>query len=305
MAPTLGHSFAWCERVARREAANFYHAFRLLPRRQRLDMCALYAFLRVSDDLVDAPGSVDGKRQALNDWRRCLDAALADVPSHPLHPALCDTVRTHAIPHKYLHAALDGVAMDLDVSSYNTFDDLYLYCYRVASVVGLSCIHIWGCTQEQARKYAESAGIAFQLTNILRDLAEDAGRGRVYLPAEDLERFGYRPEQLCRGERDAHFEALMHFEAERTRRYYDAAAPLVQLLAPPGRAVFLVMLRTYRGLLDAMVRCHFDVFARRVRVSRCYKLWQVLKVLPVRWGLASGVCKHPGCVPDLRRLPEG
>jgi len=288
MAPTLARSFAWCERVARREAANFYHAFRLLSRRQRLAMCALYAFLRVSDDLVDAPGPVDGKRRCLDDWRRCLDRALQGVPSHPLHPALRDTVRTHGIPHEYLHAALDGVAMDLDISDYNTFDDLSLYCYRVASVVGLSCIHIWGFTQEQARKYAEWAGVAFQLTNILRDLAEDARRGRVYLPAEDLERFGYHREQLYRGERDAHFEALMRFEAERANRYYDAAAPLVPLLAPPGRAVFLVMLRTYRGLLDAIVRCQFDVFARRVRVSRWYKLWQVLKVLPVRWGLASG-----------------
>ena len=152
-------------------------------------------------------------------------------------------------------------------------------------MVGLSCIHIWGFTQEQARKYAESAGVAFQLTNILRDLAEDAARGRVYLPAEDLDRFGYRREQLCRGERDAHFEALMRFETERANRYYDAAAPLAPLLAPPGRAVFLVMLRTYRGLLDAIASCNFDVFSRRVRVSHWYKLWQVLRVLPVRWGL--------------------
>src|SRR5262249_8004120 len=243
MGPRLAQSFAWCERLARREAANFYHAFRLLPRRQRLDMCALYAFLRVSDDLIDAPGPEDSKRPTLDDWRRRLDRALAGIPSHPLPPALSDTVRMHGIPHAYLHAALDGVAMDLDVSSYDTFDELYLYCYRVASVVGLSCIHIWGFEREQARQYAESAGVAFQLTNILRDLAEDAGRGRVSLPAEDLDRFGYRREQLCRGERDARFEALMRFEVERAGRYYDAATPLVPLLPPPGRSVFLVMLR--------------------------------------------------------------
>src|SRR4051794_36250656 len=123
MAPTLAHSFAWCERVARREAANFYHAFQLLPRRQRLDMCALYAFLRVSDDLVDGLGPVEAKRRSLDDWRLRLDRALNGVPSHPLHAALSDTVRRHAIPHEYLHAALDGVAMDLDVSSYDTFGD--------------------------------------------------------------------------------------------------------------------------------------------------------------------------------------
>jgi phytoene synthase len=285
MSPTLAHSFAWCERLARREAANFYHAFRLLPRRQRLGMCALYSFLRVSDDLVDGPGPAPDRRQRLDDWRRRLDLALAGTGSHPLHPALCDTVRTHGIPPEYLHAALDGVAMDLDVAHYDTFADLYLYCYRVASVVGLSCIHIWGFAQEQARPYAESAGVAFQLTNILRDLAEDAGRGRVYLPAEDLERFGYGPEQLCRGERGERFEALMRFEAERARGYYAAAAPLVPLLPPAGRAVFLVMLRTYAGLLDAIARRNFDVFGGRVRVSRWYKLWQVLRVLPVRCGL--------------------
>jgi 15-cis-phytoene synthase len=285
MTISLAHSFAWCERLARREAANFYHAFRLLPRRQRLEMCALYAFLRVSDDLVDEEGPVELKRARLDDWRRLLDEALAGRPCHPLHPALCETVQAHAIPPAYLREALDGVAMDLDIDHYATFADLYLYCYRVASVVGLCCIHVWGFTGEKAREYAEAAGIAFQLTNILRDLSEDARRGRVYLPEEDLERFGYTREQLARGERGERFEALMRFEVDRAQRYYEAAAPLVPLLPPPGRAVFLVMLRTYRGLLEEMVRRHYDVFAGRVRVSRWYKLWQVVRVLPVRWGV--------------------
>jgi phytoene synthase len=154
----------------------------------------------------------------------------------------------------------------------------------VASVVGLSCIHIWGNASAKAREHAEAAGIAFQLTNILRDLAEDAARGRVYLPAEDLQRFGYDAEQLRRGEGGVNFEALMRFEVERARHYYDAAGPLVPLLPRPGRAVFLVMLRTYRGLLDAIARRNYDVFHGRVRVSRWFKLRQVLRVLPVRWG---------------------
>ncbi len=285
MKPGLAHSFTWCERLARREAANFYHAFRLLPRRQRLDMCALYSFLRISDDLTDGPGPVADRRQHLADWRAGIDLALTGRYSHPLHAALHDTVRTHGIPHEYLRAALDGVAMDLDVTHYDTFADLYLYCYRVASVVGLSCIHIWGFDGERARAHAEAAGIAFQLTNILRDLAEDAGRGRVYLPEEDLRRFGYPREALLRGERGEPFEALMRFEAGRARDYYEAGAALGPLLPPPGRAVFLAMMRTYRGLLDAIVRRNFDVFAGRVRVGRWYKLWQVVKVLPVRWGL--------------------
>jgi phytoene synthase len=284
MSPTLAESFAYCEQLARREAANFYHAFRLLPRRQRLDMCALYSFLRVSDDLTDEPGATEAKRAALADWRRRLDLALAGSYSHPLHAALHETVRCYSIPHEYLHAALDGVGMDLDIAAYDTFDDLYVYCYRVASVVGLSCIHIWGNASDKAREHAEAAGIAFQLTNILRDLAEDAARGRIYLPAEDLKRFGYDAEQLRRGEGGANFEALMRFEVERARHYYDLAGPLVPLLPRPGRAVFLVMLRTYRGLLDAIARRNYDVFHGRVRVSRWFKLRQVLKVLPVRWG---------------------
>ena len=282
---TLAESFAYCDHLARREAANFYHAFRLLPRRQRLDMAALYSFLRLTDDLADGPEPVEVKRAALDDWRRRLDRALAGSSSHPLHPALHDTVCRHGIPHAYLHAALDGAGMDLDISHYDTFNDLYLYCYRVASVVGLSCIRIWGFTDARAQEYAEAAGIAFQLTNILRDLAEDAGRGRVYLPVEDLDRFGYGREQLCRGEHGERFEALMRFEAERARRYYDRGGLLAPLLPRPGRAVFLVMLRTYRGLLDAIARRNFDVFGGRVRLSRAYKLWQVLRVLPVRWGL--------------------
>lgn len=287
MTPTVRKSYAWCEKVARTKAANFYHAFRLLPRGQYRAMCALYAFLRVADDLADEPGEPEQKRAALDDWRRQLDLALAGSYRHPLYPAFADTVRAHAVPPEYLHAAIDGVAMDLDVARYDTFADLYLYCYRVASVVGLSCIHIWGFRAAEARQYAESAGIAFQLTNILRDLAEDAGRGRVYLPREDLERFGCSAESLARGERDERFAALMTFQADRARAYYDAAGPLVPLLQPAGRSVFLVMLRTYRGLLERIVASRFDVFRQRVRVGRWFKLWQVLRALPVRLGVTA------------------
>jgi phytoene synthase len=284
MSVRVRRSFAWCEQLARSKAANFYHAFRLLPRRQYLDMCALYAFLRLADDLTDEPGDIEEKRRRLDDYRRQLDQALAGNCSLPLHAAFVDTIRTRGIPVEYLHAALDGVGMDLDIACYETFKDLYLYCYRVASVVGLSCIHIWGFHDERAKAYAEAAGIAFQLTNILRDLGEDAARGRVYLPLEDLRRFQYRPEELAEGVRDQRFEELMTFQAERAGSFYDAAGPLVPLLAPAGRAVFLVMLRTYRGLLERIASSRFDVFRRRIHVSRWYKLWQVLRALPVRWG---------------------
>jgi phytoene synthase len=280
----LALSYAYCERLARREAGNFYHAFRVLPAPQRRATCALYAFMRVTDDLADGPGSAEDKRGPLGRWRAQLDEALAGSYGHPLFPAFHDVVRRYAVPRAYFDAVLDGVCMDLDVCQYETFADLYRYCYRVASAVGLACIHVWGFDGEEAKKHAEAAGIAFQLTNVLRDLAEDARRGRTYLPREDLERFGYSEDDLRQGRRNERFQALMRFEVERAYAYYDAALPLLGQLRPAGRAVFLVMLRIYRGLLDEIVRRDYDVFSGRVRLSRLHKLWLAARALPVRWG---------------------
>lgn len=282
--PTCWQSYAWCERLARRQAGNFYHAFRLLPAAKRRAMCALYAFLRVADDLTDGPEAVADKRLALANWRRQLDEALSGIYHHPLHPAFHHTVASYGIPRCHLDEVLDGVGMDLDIAHYDTFADLHGYCYRVASAVGLACIHIWGFHEDKATEYAASAGIALQLTNILRDLGEDAARGRVYLPREDLLRFGYGIDDLRQGRRDERFRALMRFQVERARHYYDAAMPLGDLLDPAGRAVFLVMLRTYRGLLEAIQRRDYDVFSSRVRLSRLRKLWLAAQVLPLRWG---------------------
>jgi phytoene synthase len=284
MKSTLGRSYRFCEALTRREAGNFYPAFRLLPAPQRRSMCALYAFMRIADDLSDEPGPIDLKREQLHRWRDALRQALAGHYRHTALPALHDTVTRHAIPLEYLEAVLDGVEMDLEPVAYPTFAALRLYCYRVASAVGLACIHVWGFTAAAARQHAEDAGVAFQLTNILRDLGEDAGRGRIYLPQEDLDRFGYDAARLERGQRDEAFHALMRFEVQRARAYYDAAWPLVPLLASPGRAVFLMMARTYRGLLDEIERRDYDVFSGRVRLSRWRKLWLAARSLPVRLG---------------------
>ncbi len=280
----LSQSYLFCEALARREAGNFYHAFRLLPRPQRRAMSALYAFMRVTDDVADEPGELERKQTALKTWRRQLDEALAGQYTHPLHAAFHHAVQTYGIPREYLEAVIEGVGMDLMPLRFATFEELYVYCYRVASVVGLSCIHIWGFTDEKAKDYAEAAGIAFQLTNILRDLGEDAGRGRVYLPREDLDRFAYSEESLRRGERSPAFRDLMAFEAERARRFYDQSRPLTELLYPAGRAVFQVMSRTYHGLLDAIAAADFAVFDRRIRINRWRKFWWVVQALPVRFG---------------------
>lgn len=281
---SLSDSYRYCEQIARREAGNFYHAFRVLPRSQRKAMCALYSFLRLTDDLGDNPTLAAEKRNLLVDWRQRFERCLIGDYSHPLHSAFHDAVRTYDIPIQNLQDVIDGVEMDLDVTRYQTFTDLYRYCYRVASAVGLACIHIWGFQDDRAKEYAESAGIAFQLTNILRDLREDATRGRVYLPVEDLDRFGYSVENLLLGTRDECFRRLMRFEIERARHYYDISQPLASLLPPAGRAVFVVMTRTYRGLLDAIERRDYDVFSSRVSLSHWRKLALVVRALPVRLG---------------------
>jgi phytoene synthase len=283
MSASLDESYRWCESVARTNAGNFYPAFRILPRDQRRAMCALYAFMRIADDCGDEEGTLAEKTARLDAWRAGLHDAIAGRFAHPSHEALADTVRTYAIPVRYLEAVLDGVAMDLGPVVYEAFGDLRKYCWHVASAVGLACIHIWGFANESAIGYAEDAGIAFQLTNILRDLREDALNGRVYLPAEDLRRYGCDMEGFRAGRIDNGFRDLMRFEIARARSLYAASEPLAPLLRPPGRAVFLMMSRTYRGLLDVMEARDYDVFRDRVRVSSWTKLRYALGVLPVRF----------------------
>ena len=277
-------SYAWCERLAKRAARNFYLAFRLLPAAQRRAMCALYAFSRVADDLADAPSPAEQRRARLRQWRAGLHASLAGEYRHPAYPALADAVRRFGIPVRHLEELLDGVEMDLGTARYRTFADLSRYCYHVAGAVGLCCVRIWGGAGSDPR-LAEAAGRAMQLTNILRDVAEDAGNGRIYLPAEDLERFGVPDSQLEAGPCDERFRAMMAFQAERARRAYDEAAPLAGQLPPPGRAVFLVMLGIYRALLDQIERRGYDVFGSPARVPTWRKLWLAASALPVRMGL--------------------
>jgi 15-cis-phytoene synthase len=284
MNATLARSYRYCEGVARREAGNFYPAFLLLPSAQRKAMCALYTFMRIADDLSDEPMPTADKRRRLVEWRGGLRLALSGRCQHPAHAALAHTVEKYAIPTAYLEAVIDGVEMDLEPVAYRTFAELRNYCYHVASVVGLSCIHIWGFEGREALRCAEDAGIAFQLTNILRDLAEDAARGRVYLPQEDLERFGYDPTRLHQGVRDAAFRELMRFEVQRARAYYDSGWRLVPRLAPSGQAVYLMMARTYRGLLDEIEKRDYDVFRGRVRVPKWKKALFALTALPARFG---------------------
>ena len=290
----LAESFAHCRRIARREARNFYYSFLVLPRAERRAMCALYAFLRATDDIADQPGPAAEQRARLDGWRRGLEATLQGRYNHPAQAALHHTVTAYGIPAELLSSVLDGVQMDLQARRYESFNDLYVYCYRVASVVGRACIRIWGYTAEKAEQYAEWYGIAFQLTNILRDLAEDARQGRVYLPSEDLRRFEYTAEDLAAAKCDERFLRLMQFEAGRAREYYDRARPLFGLIHPAGRAVLKAMVGIYLGILDEIERRRYDVFSGRVELSRIRKTVIALGALPARFfGPPSGTVDLP------------
>jgi phytoene synthase len=269
-------SYRFCERLARREARNFYYAFLLMPRPERRSMCALYAFLRHTDDLADEPGGPREKSQALGLWREELARAISgEISPWPGLVALAHTARRHGIPTELLMKSIDGACMDIVPRRYATFADLADYCYHVASVVGLACLHIWGYRSEggKAERLAESCGVALQLTNIIRDVREDAQNGRVYLPEEDLLRFQVGPDELLgNGPPNERVRALLAFEAERAYAYYEEAQALAPLVDRAGRPVFRAIVGIYRALLDEIVRRDYRVLDERVSIGKWRKL---------------------------------
>jgi len=270
-------SYDYCRRVARRRAKNFYYSFVLLSSPQRNAMCAIYAFMRYCDDLSDEPGAT---RAAIDKWRGEMEAALeGNFSEHPVWPAFYHTVRRFCIPHQYFREMIDGVQSDLEPRRFETFQQLYRYCYQVASVVGLTIIHIFGFDTKSALPLAEKCGVAFQLTNILRDIREDAERGRIYLPAEDLRRFGVTEEDLSAGHRNEAFLRLMAFEAERARAYYNESRTLLDLIHPRSRASLWALISIYSRLLERIERSNYDVFRRRVRLPLWEKSWIVWRAL--------------------------
>ncbi|MFO0958705.1 MAG: phytoene/squalene synthase family protein [Isosphaeraceae bacterium] len=282
MRSPLDLSYAYCRDLSRREARNFYYSFLVLPPERRRSMCALYAFMRHTDDLADGPGKPEEKRAAIDRWRADLAATLAGHPADwPGFAALADTVTRHAVPGRHLHEVIDGVLMDLEPRPFPTFDDLRGYCYRVASAVGLCCIHIWGYRSEggRAESMAEACGIALQLTNILRDLREDAQAGRIYLPREDLDRFGVADDDLTAERPSPAVRALLEFEGKRAYDYYGKAAPLIRLVAPVGRPVLRAIVGIYRALLDEIARRDYDVMAGRIALPGWRKTAITLRAL--------------------------
>lgn len=275
MKTEVAESYRHCKDISRRAASSFYWSFGLLPRGQRQAMYALYAFSRCTDDLGDSLESAERRGEQLAAWRESLANALGGRCDNPLWPALIDTVDRFSIPHDYLYAIVDGVSMDLEPPCYETFDDLRRYCYHVASAVGLACIHIWGFTDERATQLANSCGVAFQMTNILRDLREDASCGRIYLPREELARYECNSADLSATEPSDQLAAMIRFQIERTEQLYDDAAPLASMISPRSRYAFVAMFTTYRELLAEIKRRDGDVLSRRVHLTS----WQRLRII--------------------------
>ena len=276
----IEESYAFCRAMAKASGSNFYPCFVLLSRERRRAMEALYAFMRHTDDLGDNPQPADVRGEALRRWRESLDRTLRGEtiePSDPaagenLLPAMADTLQRFHIPVEHLCAVIEGVEMDLWPRRYETFDELAEYCRRVASAVGLACIHIWGFDGPAAIEPAEKCGLALQLTNILRDLREDATVGRVYLPLADLRRSDYSVEQLERGEVNEGFRRLIALETARARQLYHEGCGLIDHLDPAGRRIFGMMMTVYYRLLLKIERADERLFAQRLRLTRPEKL---------------------------------
>jgi len=270
-ASDIAKAYEYCEDVTRRSSTNFYYAFRLLPARRRRALCAVYAFCRFLDDVVDEYERSEASA-LLERWREELERAYAGVGAHPISRALGDTVRQFPLRRIHFADLIRGVEQDLTARRYEGFDDLYEYCYLVASTVGLLCIEIFGYRHPSAREYATQLGVAFQLTNILRDVWEDARRGRLYLPREDLRRFDCREEEVFRGSYSGRLGALLAFECGRARAYYfrarSALAPEDRVSLAPAEAMRLI----YERLLRRIEVRDFDVFHTRIALPRYEKL---------------------------------
>jgi phytoene synthase len=260
---------AACAAILRRSGSSFALPISLLPAAKRRGTTALYAFCRVADDLVDEAADPASAAEALASFGAATDDALAGVHvEEPVLRAVADTVRRYAVPPECLRDVLAGVRMDLDRADYDTPAELELYCSRVASAVGIASIHVWGFIDPAAIRAAHDCGVAFQLTNILRDVPEDLARGRVYLPRADFAACGCRPDDLIAGRIGPEFAALATLEVERATALFRAAAALDRMLSTDGRVVFRTMFGVYRALLAAVRRAGPAIFTARVRPAK-------------------------------------
>jgi squalene synthase HpnC/squalene synthase HpnD len=306
-ADSVAASYEECHRVSKAARSNFYYAFFLLPKSRRDGIVALYAFMRLIDDVADEGDDLAAKQRGLANWRAALDAVVTNsdraASSLPpgaagVLPALVDTMRRYNMPARYLHDLISGAEMDLTVRTYPTFDRLREYCYRVAGTVGLTCTHVFGFTDPRALDLAEKLGLAFQLTNIIRDVGDDYALGRVYLPEEDLERYGVSAEDFGRSEATLGVRELLRFEADRAWQCYEEGAELLGLIDRESRGTLWLLARTYSALLARIESLDFAVFGERVRLSRAEKM---LFIAQARFGRVTEETILEKCDRDRRR----
>lgn len=285
---TLVMAYSVCRGITRTAAKNFYYAFLVLPRRKREALCAVYAFMRRCDDITDdSVLSLPERRQKLDLWLDALHRAQQGQPTDdPILLALTDAQRRYHIPAGLLDELAHGTAMDVEEAEasaqttsapglaiqYNTFEDLRVYCYRVASVVGLVCIHVFGYRDPKAEPLAENCGLAFQLTNIIRDVKEDAAMGRIYLPEEDLAKFNLSAGELLATPDPARFRPLLAFEADRAREFYASGDALIPYISEDSQPGLWVLVTIYRRLLEKIAEKQYDVFTGKVSLSTSEKL---------------------------------
>jgi squalene synthase HpnC/squalene synthase HpnD len=290
---SLSDSYDECHRIARAAHSNFYYAFFLLPKPKRDALAALYAFMRLVDDVADEGHDLTAKRRGLADWRAALDDAVTGevqlvdgtttlnsaAPSGAAEvlPALVDTMERYKMPARYLHDLISGAEMDLTLRSYPTFDRLREYCYRVAGTVGLTCTHVFGFHDPRALDLAEKLGLAFQLTNIIRDVHNDYALGRVYLPEEDLARYGVSPQDFGESEATLGVRELLRFEADRAWQCYEEGAALFSFIDRESRGALWLLVHTYSALLARIESLDFAVLGERVRLGKIEKMLFIAK----------------------------
>ena len=263
----------YCQDKAAKSGSSFYYSFMFLPPERRQAITALYAFCREVDDVVDECHDLSLAQTKLEWWRQEVGRIYGGTPTHPVGHALKDVIKGFRLPQEQLLEIIDGMAMDLSQTRYLDFKGLQLYCYRVASVVGLLAAEIFGYQDRQTLKYAHDLGLAFQLTNIIRDVGEDARRGRIYLPIEDLQRFEVPAKDLLEARYSDAFRELMAFQAERAEKFYDQAFAQLPAIDRKAQRPGLVMAAIYRTLLREIAADGFLVLDRRTSLTPLRKVW--------------------------------
>src|SRR5512142_2204882 len=267
----------YCQQKAAQSGSSFYYSFLFLPPERRRAITALYAFCREVDDVVDECSDANVARTTLNWWRNEVSAIYGGTPQHPVTQALVPIVKQFNLAQEHLLEIIDGMEMDLDLPRYPDFKSLQLYCYRVASVVGLLSVEIFGYTDRQTLKYAHDLGIAFQLTNIIRDVGEDARRNRIYLPMDEMQQFGVTAADILNARETENFHKLMAFQVERAQRYYRQAMEHLPAADRKAQRTGLIMAEIYRAVLDEVVASGCHVLKERVSLTTRYKLWLALR----------------------------